>query len=59
MICQRLRKNFYPTVPWLISNSDMLLNFHKVPDQAKDLLYLVKEYYPENKQIKDKLLQLK
>ncbi|WP_083634202.1 alpha/beta hydrolase [Salegentibacter sp. T436] len=59
MVSDKLGYDFYPTVPWLISNSDMLLNFHKVPEQAKDLLYLAKEYYPENKQIKDKLLQLK
>lgn len=58
MVSDELGYDFYPTIPWLINNSDMLLNYHKLPNQAKDLLYLSKKYYPKNEQIEKKLQQI-
>lgn len=55
MVSKELGYEFYPTIPWLINSSDMLLNYQKLPNQAKELLLLSKKYYPENKQIDDKL----
>lgn len=58
IVSDELGYDFYPTVPWLINSSDMLLNYHKLPNQAKELLYLSKKYYPKNEQIEKKLQQI-
>lgn len=58
MVSKELGYEFYPTIPWLINSSDMLLNYQKLPNQAKELLLLSKKYYPENKQIEKKLQQI-
>lgn len=58
MVSEKLGYNFYPTVPWLIGNSDMLLNYHKLPDQAKALLTLAEKYYPDNAKVEGRLEQL-
>ncbi len=58
-VSDELGYDFYPTVPWLINNTEMLLNYHKLPKQARDLLLLSKKYYPGNGQIEEKLDSLK
>lgn len=55
-VSEELGYDFFPTVPWLISTTDMLLNYHKLPKQAQELLLCSKKYYPGNKQIEEKLL---
>lgn len=50
-VSEELGYNFYPTAPWLLSNYEMLLNYHQLPQQAQELLQLSEKYYPENKEI--------
>lgn len=58
MVSEELGYEYFPTVPWLLGKADMLLNFHKLPEQAKELLLLTSKYYPENEQVAERLEQL-
>lgn len=58
MVSEELGYEFYPTLPWLITNIDMLLDYHNLPNQAKYLLNLAKRYYPENKDIDERIQKL-
>ncbi len=47
-VSKRIGYSFYPDEEWISSNAYMLLNYHKQPNQAREVFELNKEYYPES-----------